>query len=111
MFIIRKTSESAYKDCLESITALKMPAGYIVKNAPYEILDVFSASDAYLDVCQAECPDISIILDDTVLLVYDNLLNEIADIFSADESIGLIGICTQLRYIYQGILSYFGLFS
>lgn len=67
MFIIRKTSESAYKDCLESITALKMPAGYIVKNAPYEILDVFSASDAYLDVCQAESPDISIILDDTVL--------------------------------------------
>lgn len=67
LFIIRKTSESAYKDCLESITALKMPAGYIVKNAPYEILDVFSASDAYLDVCQAESPDISIILDDTVL--------------------------------------------
>lgn len=88
-----------------------MPAGYIVKNVPYEILDVFSASDAYLDVCQAESPDISIILDDTVLWVYGNLLNEIADIFSADESIGLIGICTQLRYIYQGILSYFGLFS
>ena len=38
LFIIRKTSESAYKDCLESITALKMPAGYTVKNAPYEIL-------------------------------------------------------------------------
>lgn len=111
LFIIRKTSESAYKDCLESITALKMPAGYIVKNAPYEILDVFSASDAYLDVCQAECPDISIILDDTVLLVYDNLLNEIADIFSADESIGLIGIkgaeeiCfIQRKYQFKNVL-------
>lgn len=88
-----------------------MPARYTVKNAPYEILDVFSASDAYLDVCQAECPDISIILDDTVLLVYDNLLNEIADIFSADESIGLIGIkgaeeiCfIQRKYQFKNVL-------
>lgn len=104
LFIIRKTSESAYQDCLESITALKMPAGYIVKNAPYEILDVFSASDAYLDVCQAESPDISIILDDTVLLVYDNLLNEIADIFSADESIGVIGIKGAEKMPVSGII-------
>lgn len=92
LFIIRKTSESAYQDCLESITALQMPDGYIASSVSYESPDGLSVSDVYLHVCQAEQPDISIILDDTVLLVHDNLLNEIADIFASDASIGLIGI-------------------
>lgn len=92
LFIIRKTSESAYQDCLESITALKMPAGYIASSVSYESPDGLSVSDVYLHECQTESPDISIIVDDTLLFVHDNLLNAIVDIFASDVSIGLIGI-------------------
>lgn len=92
LFIIRKTSESAYQDCLESITALKMPAGYIASSVSYQSPDGLSVSDVYLHECQTESPDISIILDDTLLFVHDNLLNAIVDIFASDVSIGLIGI-------------------
>ena len=74
LFIIRKSSESAYQDCIESIKVLKKPSVYSVKCISYSTSDVCTASDVYVALCQNEKPDISIIMDDTVLLADDNLL-------------------------------------
>lgn len=92
LFIIRKTSESAYQDCVESIKALKIPSLYSVECIYYSTSDVCTASDVYVALCQNKKPDISIIIDDTVLLADDNLLRKIIKIFLSDSSIGVIGI-------------------
>lgn len=92
LFIVHKSSESAYQDCVESIKALKIPSLYSVECIYYSTSDVCTASDVYVALCQNKKPDISIIMDDTVLLADDNLLRKIIKIFLSDSSIGVIGI-------------------
>lgn len=83
LFIINKTSDEKYKECIEAINALKRPLLYSLKFASYTAGDVFTTSDAYLALYEKENPDISIIMDDTVLLVNENLLRDIVKIFKA----------------------------
>lgn len=92
LFIINKTSDAKYKECIDAINALKRPLLYGIKLASYVAGDVFTTSDAYLALCEKENPDISIVMDDTVLLVNENLLRDIVKIFQLDPSVGLIGI-------------------
>ena len=92
LFIIRKSSEDAYQECINSIKALKRPSLYSIKCIAYGGSEVFTASDVYLALYQNENPDITIIIDDNVLFVNDNLLREVIKIFLSDSSIGVIGI-------------------
>ena len=91
VFIINKTSEDKYKECAEAINNLKIPASYSVAFATYNAGEVYT-SNVYLNICNKENPDISIIMDDTVIVVNENLLLETVEIFQSDSSIGVIGV-------------------
>lgn len=65
---------------------------YAVGFASYTVGKPLFTSDVYLAVQEQQNPDISIIMDDTVLLVNENLLRDIAKIFKSDPAIGVIGI-------------------
>lgn len=91
LFIIHKSTEGAYKECIRSIEVLKRPSTYVIKCVSYGA-DVFSSGDAYAVAYQSEAPDISVLIDDTMLFVDDNFLNKIVEIFQSDFSVGLIGI-------------------
>lgn len=92
LFIINKTSDSRYKACIDAINDLKASFMYAVGFASYSVGDTLSSSDAYLTLQEKENPDISIIMDDTVLVVNENLLRDIVKIFKSDPSIGIVGI-------------------
>ena len=104
LFIINKTSDEKYKDCIEAINALKRPLLYSLKFASYTAGDVFTISDAYLALYEKENPDISIIMDDTVLLVNENLLRDIVKIFKTDPLVRLIGMKGAKQLPDSGII-------
>ena len=104
LFIINKTSDAKYKECIEAINALKRPLLYSIKFASYTAGDVCTTSDAYLALQEQENPDISIIMDDTTLLVNENLLRDIVKIFKLDPSIGLIGVKGTTQLPNSGII-------
>lgn len=92
LFIINKTSDSRYKTCIDAINDLKCPFMCAVGFASYTAANPLLTSDLYLAMQEQENPDISIIMDDTVLLVNENLLRDIVKIFKSDPSIGIVGI-------------------
>ena len=91
VFIINKTSDDKYQECAEAINNLKIPASYSIAFATYNAGEVYT-SNVYLNVCNQENPDISIIMDDTVIAVNENLLLDVVEIFQSDSSIGVIGV-------------------
>lgn len=105
LFIINKTSDEKYKECIEAINALKRPLLYKMKFASYVAGDIFTTSDAYLALYEKENPDISIIMDDTTLLVNENLLRDIVKIFKADPSVRLIGVKGAKQLPGSGIIN------
>lgn len=104
LFIINKTSDEKYKECIEAINALKRPLLYSLKFASYAAGDVFTTSDAYMALYEKENPDISIIMDDTILLVNENLLRDIVKIFQAAPSVRLIGVKGAKQLPESGII-------
>ena len=104
LFIINKTSDERYKECIEAINALKRPLLYSLKFASYTVGDVFTTSDAYLALYEKENPDISIIMDDTVLFVNENLLRDIVKIFKTDPLARLIGVKGAKQLPDSGII-------
>ena len=104
LFIINKTSDEKYKECIEAINALKRPLLYSLKFASYTAGDVFTTSDAYLALYEKENPDISIIMDDTVLFVNENLLRDIVNIFKTDPLVRLIGVKGAKQLPDSGII-------
>ena len=92
LFIINKTSDSKYKACVNAINDLKFPFMYAVGFTSYTAGEPLLTSDVYLAAQEQHNPDISIIMDDTVLLVNVNLLKDIVKIFKSDPLIHLIGI-------------------
>ena len=104
LFIINKTSDEKYKECIEVINALKRPLLYSLKFASYAAGDVFTTSDAYMALYEKENPDISIIMDDTILLVNENLLRDIVKIFQAAPSVRLIGVKGAKQLPESGII-------
>ena len=92
LFIINKTSDNNYKACIDAINYLKKPLVYSVGFASYTAGKPLLTSDVYLAVQEQQNPDISIIMDDTVLVVNENLLRDIVKIFKSDPAIGVIGI-------------------
>ena len=104
LFIVNKTSDEKYKECIKAINALKRPLLYSLKFASYAAGDVFTTSDAYLALYEKENPDISIIMDDTTLLVNENLLRDIVKIFQADPSVRLIGVKGAKQLPDSGII-------
>lgn len=90
-FIINKSSEAKYRECIDSIRALKKTFQHHIRVVPYTA-ENGDASDIYMIVQQQEKPDISVILNDTVLLVNENLLKDIDKVFLSDSSVGIIGI-------------------
>lgn len=104
LFIINKTSDEKYKECIEAINALKRPLLYSLKFASYAAGDVFTTSDAYLALYEKENQDISIIMDDTVLFVNENLLRDIVKIFKTDPLVRLIGMKGAKQLPDSGII-------
>ena len=92
LFIVHKSSERAFQDCINSINELKKPMLFNTMLVTYDDNGVSAVSNAYLEACRTENPDISIIMDDTVLLVNEKCLREIIDIFKSDSQIGVIGV-------------------
>lgn len=105
LFIVRKSSENAYKECINSIDALKIPLRCSIGYASYDANDTFQPLDVYLAMYQSESPDISIIVDDTVLFVYEDLLNDLIKVFQSDSSIRLIGVKGVREFPDSGIIN------
>lgn len=93
LFLIHKTSDISYKDCVESIKALKKHPLYKIEFATWSNdSGKYTTSDMYIEAYNYHKQDITIIIEDTVLFVDENAIRKIVDIFSADSKIGLIGI-------------------
>ena len=91
IFIIHKSSEERLRECIASINAQKKPLQYRIGIVAYSDNDG-CASDIYMTIQQKEKADITIILDDTVLLVNESLVKDIDRIFLSEPSVRLVGI-------------------
>lgn len=93
LFLIHKTSESSFQACVESINTLKKDPRYEINQMCWSDPDgKFQVSDIYYSICKDENPDFTIIIEDTILFIDEYILFQIMNIFSSDNSVGVIGV-------------------
>lgn len=92
VFLVHKTSEETFNECVNSINVLKKPPAFLVKCIGWSEDNKHNASDIYNNFYKEYQPDYTVLVEDTVLFVDEYIIYKFIKIFSSDSNIGLIGI-------------------
>lgn len=99
--IIHRRSDEKYKQCVEALSKLEIPPGYEV-----EIITVEGGKNraaAYREGMIQSDAAYKLYLDENVCLLKKDFLREVAALFEADESLGLLGLSGTRTMPLDGI--------
>lgn len=101
-FIICTNSPMYYEECVKYIERLQIPEGYEVELL--EIQQAKSLAGAYNEAMQSTDAKYKIYLHQDVFILYPHFLQSVLDIFSIDDTIGMIGMVGNEKMSVDGVM-------
>ena len=101
-FIICTNSSLYYEECVRYIERLQIPEGYEVELL--EIQQAKSLASAYNEAMLSTDAKYKIYLHQDVFILYPFFLQSVLDIFSVDDTIGMIGMVGNEKMSIDGVM-------